>query len=150
MKRGFTARHMWMVMIGFFGLIIAVNFTMAWLASSTFGGTVVDNSYVASQKFNGWLKAARTQEQMGWRTKLGLDDQRHVILAVTSGSERLGYVATGTAHHPLGRAPDVALVFAAGTDGVLKSAASLPQGRWQVRIAVSRDGQVLRLADTLQ
>ncbi len=150
MSRGFTARHMWVVMIGFFGLVVAVNFTMAWLASSTFGGTVVNNSYVASQQYNGWLRAARAQQQLGWQTRLGLDDGRRVVLAVTSGGEGRGYAASGTAHHPLGRAPDVPLVFSAGADGVLHSAAALPDGRWQVRIVVSRDGKLLRLAETLQ
>ncbi len=150
MSRGFTARHMWMVMIGFFGLVIAVNFTMAWFASSTFGGTVVNNSYVASQQYNGWLRAARAQQQLGWQTQLRLDGTRRVTLAVTGGSAGSAYAATGTAQHPLGRAPDVPLVFSAGADGVLHSAAALPAGRWQVRIMVSRDGRVLRLADTLQ
>uniref|UniRef100_UPI00286E75F7 FixH family protein n=1 Tax=Sandarakinorhabdus sp. TaxID=1916663 RepID=UPI00286E75F7 len=84
MSRGFTGRHMWMVMIGFFGLVIAVNFTMAWLASSTFGGTIVDNSYVASQKFNGWLQAARAQKALGWTARLGLDGGRHVMVIMDS------------------------------------------------------------------
>jgi nitrogen fixation protein FixH len=150
MSRGFTGRHMWAVMIGFFGLVVGVNFTMAWFASSTFGGTVVDNSYVASQQFNGWLRAARVQNQLGWTTRLGLDGARRVTLAVNSGAEPRGYTAAGTAHHPLGRAPDVPLVFTADADGVLHSTASLPAGRWLVRIKVGRDGQAMRLAKSLK
>ena len=148
--RGFTGRHMWMVMVGFFGLIIAVNFTMAWVASRTFGGSIVENSYVASQQFNGWLRAARAQAQLGWSSTLGLDSDRHVVLAVKSAGGAGGFAATGTAHHPLGMAPDVPLVFAVGADGRLHSAAALPYGRWLVRIAVTRDGQVMKLAETLQ
>ena len=52
MPRTFTGRHMTMVLVAFFGTIIVVNFTMARFASSTFGGVVVENSYVASQHFN--------------------------------------------------------------------------------------------------
>ena len=148
--RAFTGRHMWMVMVAFFGTVIAVNFTMAWYASSTFGGTVVDNSYVASQEFNGWLKKARAQDQLGWTTSLGLDPSRQVALAAVDSRGGTGFVATGTAHHPLGRAPDIALAFARGADGRLHSAAVLPPGRWLVRIAVQRDGKELRLAETLQ
>ncbi|MBC7521737.1 MAG: FixH family protein [Sandarakinorhabdus sp.] len=160
MIRGFTGRHMWAVMIGFFGLVIGVNFTMAWFASSTFGGTVVDNSYVASQKFNGWLQAARTQEKLGWTAQLGLDGGRRVTLAMTGPDSAAGnlFAATGTAHHPLGRAADVPLLFTPAADGGLKSAAdgrlhsaaALPGGRWLVRVTVSRDGKQLRLAQTLQ
>jgi nitrogen fixation protein FixH len=144
----FTGRHMWMVMVGFFGLVIAVNFTMAWVASRTFGGTIVDNSYVASQKFNGWLRAARAQDKLGWHSTLRLDGHRHVVLTVQGG--RGGFTATGTAHHPLGMAPDVPLAFTMAADGTLHSAAVLPYGRWLTRIVVSRDGQVMKLAETLQ
>ncbi|MGE0776676.1 MAG: FixH family protein, partial [Sphingomonadaceae bacterium] len=55
MTRSFTGRHMAIILIAFFGVVIAVNFYMARMAIGTFGGTVVDNSYVASQRFNGWL-----------------------------------------------------------------------------------------------
>jgi nitrogen fixation protein FixH len=146
MSQGFTGRHMLTVMVGFFGLIIAVNLTMARLASDTFGGSIVANSYVASQRFNGWLQAARDQKALGWQSDLVLDDKRHVVLTM-DGS---GFVATGSAHHPLGRAPDVPLAFAKDAAGRLVSAETLPGGRWQVRITVSRDGKVMKLAETLQ
>lgn len=154
--RRFTGRHMWLTMVGFFGTVIAVNFIMAGYASSTFGGTVVDNSYVASQKFNGWLRASRAQAQLGWTTRLGIDDARRPTLVVSSGgvagqgADASGFTASGTAQHPLGKAPDVALAFATAADGSLVSAQALPPGRWLVRVAVARNGQVLRLAQALQ
>ena len=52
LRRGFTGRHMLAAMLGFFGVVIAVNVVMATLAAKTFSGTVVDNSYVASQQRN--------------------------------------------------------------------------------------------------
>jgi nitrogen fixation protein FixH len=146
MSQGFTGRHMLAVMVGFFGLIIAVNLTMARLASDTFGGTIVANSYVASQKFNGWLQAARDQEALGWQSRLALDGNRHVVLTMDGP----GFVASGSAHHPLGRAPDVLLALASDGKGRLVSAESLPSGRWQVRLTVSRDGKAMKMAETLQ
>ncbi|WP_426163307.1 FixH family protein [Sandarakinorhabdus sp. DWP1-3-1] len=147
MSRGFTGRHMLAVMVGFFGLVVGVNITMATFASRTFGGTVVDNSYVASQQFNGWLHAARAQAGYGWQARLGVDRARHVTVALAGAGSA---TATGTAHHPLGGAPDVALVFAPGSDGGLRSAAPLPPGRWLVRVAVAHGGRTARLAETLQ
>lgn len=146
MSHSFTGRHMLVIMISFFGLIIAVNFTMAWLASNTFGGTIVANSYVASQQFNSWLQAARDQKTLGWQAQLALDDQRHVVLSMGGP----GFTATGTAHHPLGRAADVPLVFATQGDGRLQSVVTLPAGRWQVRATIRRDGKVMRIAETLK
>lgn len=146
MSQGFTGRHMLTVMVSFFGLIIAVNLTMARLASDTFGGSIVANSYVASQRFNGWLQAARDQKALGWQSDLALDGKRHVVLTM----DGQGFVATGSAHHPLGRAPDVVLAFANDGAGHLVSAETLPGGRWYVRMTISRDGKVLKLAETLQ
>ena len=56
MTKPFTGWHMTAILVGFFSTVIAVNVYMAHAAISTFGGTVVDNSYVASQEFNGWRK----------------------------------------------------------------------------------------------
>jgi nitrogen fixation protein FixH len=146
MSQGFTGRHMLMIMVGFFGLVIAVNFTMARLASETFGGSVVANSYVASQKFNGWLQAARDQKALGWAPQLALDDDRRVVLTMNGP----GFAATGTAHHPLGRAADVPLVFVPAAGNRLQSHVALPGGRWQIRAAIRRDGKEMRIAETLQ
>jgi len=63
MTKRFTGWHMTGILLGFFGIIVAVNFTMATLATRTFGGVVVQNSYVASQRYNEWLKAARAQAE---------------------------------------------------------------------------------------
>lgn len=51
------------ITIAFFGVIIAVNFFMAYKAVSTFPGLEVDNSYIASQVFD---KNRKAQENLGW------------------------------------------------------------------------------------
>lgn len=149
MTGSFTGRHMTAILVAFFGVVIAVNITMATLASSTFGGTVVDNSYVASQHYNKWLAAARAQDRLGWQTGLSLGADRHPVLRVDAGDGRTGFIADGTAHHPLGRAPDVPLTFAPGMDGQLVATSALPPGRWNVRVTISRAGQSKRLIETL-
>src|SRR3546814_2526847 len=60
-QKRFTGRHAAMILVAFFGVVIAVNIVMASFALSTFGGTVVDNSYVASQHYNQWLARADAQ-----------------------------------------------------------------------------------------
>jgi nitrogen fixation protein FixH len=147
MKRQFTGRDMAFVIIGFFALVVGVNVTMAWFARDSFGGLVVDNAYVASQKYNGWLAAARAQEQLPWRAEQELGDDRHVTL-VTHGSPGT-FAASAVAEHPLGRQPDVALRFAAAADGTLRSTEALPPGRWNVRTTVTRGNEVVRLAGSL-
>jgi len=148
MIRPFTGRHMTVILIAFFGIVVAVNFTMARLAIGTFGGTVVDNSYVASQKFNGWLKDAEAQKALGWTAIVSLDADRHVLIDVSA--QRPGATAAVIARHPLGRTPDIALDFVAITPGRLRATRTLPEGRWLLHAVVNRDGQTFRTMETVK
>ena len=65
-RKEFTGRHMLIIMVMFFGTVIAVNLTMATLARLSWTGLVVDNSYVASQEFNEKLAESREQAARGW------------------------------------------------------------------------------------
>ena len=139
MTRPFTGWHMTTIIVVFFGVVIAVNMVMATLASRTFGGTVVDNSYVASQQFNGWLAEGRAQQALGWSAKVDLDDTRHVRVA---GKLPAGAVVTAVASHPLGRIPDRTLIFTAITGGAYVSRDALPSGRFLIRVKVRAMGHV--------
>lgn len=68
----FTGRHMLLIMLAFFGVIVAVNLTMAVMANTSWTGFVVRNSYIASQEFNDKVSAAREQRALGWRDELVL------------------------------------------------------------------------------
>ena len=104
MTKPFTGWHMATILVGFFGIVIAVNVYMARAAIKTFGGTVVDNSYVASQEFNGWLAAAHKQERLGWDTRLSLVAGRHVrIEATKAGAARVGMRCTTRCRSATGR-----------------------------------------------
>src|SRR5688572_23668188 len=99
----FTGRHMTFILIGFFGIVMAVNFTMARYASSTFGGTVVDNSYVASQKFNGWLAEARKERALGWSVAVARNSDGRVAVVLHRRDVSAGEAnIAATARHPLG------------------------------------------------
>jgi len=150
MTRKFTGRHMLAIMIAFFAVVVGVNFTMATLAAETFGGTVVDNSYVAGQHFNTWLAAGRAQERLGWRTALELDRDRRVTVALRDAAGPLaGAELDAVARHPLGRAPDIALRFRADPSGSYVSRQPLPAGRWLVHLHVRSGASELRLIETL-
>jgi len=140
-----TGRHAAMILVAFFGVVIAVNITMAMYAMRTFGGTVVENSYVASQEYNRWLAAAERQKELGWKISTGVDEARRVTVDVAlAGAEVRGF-----ARHPLGREPDVPLTFVA-TDGGFRSTGPLPAGRWSVHLLVRRGKDEARLIETVQ
>ncbi|MCE0504031.1 FixH family protein [Roseivivax sp. GX 12232] len=65
-SRPLTGRHVLMMFLCGFGLIIAVNVTLAVQAVGTFPGLEVANSYVASQSFEARRSA---QEALGWEAR---------------------------------------------------------------------------------
>ena len=146
-QRPFTGWHMTAILIAFFGVVVAVNFTMARYASATFGGIVVENSYVASQEFNGWLQNARTQDQLGWQAQANWQADGRIRLVISGAPTNIDIVAT--ARHPLGRRPDRALHFARDGEGGYVSDSSLPAGRWILRLELSAGSQRWRHEKTL-
>lgn len=139
--RRFTGWHMTGILVGFFVVVIVVNMAMATIAVRTFGGTVVDNSYVESQKFNAYLGQARAQAALGWHSRIATDAGRHVMVRLEdeAGAAVKGAAMRAVAQHPLGRAADIALVMHEGRPGRYVSDRVLPAGRWQLRVTVTRD-----------
>jgi nitrogen fixation protein FixH len=147
----FTGWHMTAILVAFFGVVMAVNFNMARLAIGSFGGTVVDNSYVASQKYNLWLNAADRQEKLGWDVAVSVDATRHVRIDARKKGAVLAQVsAVGDALHPLGHAADVPLSFTASPDGYLLSTRPLPAGRWNLRLSLRRGADIYKLVEQVQ
>lgn len=134
MKREFTGRHMTAVLVGGFGIVIAVNLFMATLATRGFGGVVVENSYVASQKFNGWLDEARQQETLGWSAELERQDDG--TLAIMSQGVPTGAEVTAQLRRPLGQAEITEMEFAEIAPGVRVSREIVGAGRWIARITI--------------
>ena len=58
-----TGRKVLMILLGAFGVILAVNMTLLFNAVKTFPGLEVKNSYVSSQTFDG---RAIAQRALGW------------------------------------------------------------------------------------
>ena len=150
-RKHFTGRHATMILVAFFGVVISVNIVMASFALSTFGGTVVDNSYVASQHYNEWLARADAQDRLGWDRSVTVDADRHVRLAVRKdGAAVEGLRIVATLRHPLGQAPARAMRFAPAADGTLRSLDALPAGRWQLDLSVHHGADEARYRVDLQ
>jgi nitrogen fixation protein FixH len=143
MSARFTGRHITAILVGFFGVVVAVNFLMASLAVSEFGGAVVENSYVASQKFNGWLGEARAERAYGWGARFARDGEGR--LEVTTQGTPGDLAVCAELRHPLGReeARQWALVPRGG--GRFVSRDRLPEGRWLVRATLTSGQRQLRL-----
>ncbi|WP_093666016.1 FixH family protein [Sphingomonas gellani] len=135
MGRGFTGWHMTGVMVAFFGVVIAVNMLMATEASRTFGGVVVENSYVASQRFNAWLGEARAQARLGWRAEAKEENDGELTVRLSGPAGPIdGALVAVEAEHPLGRLPGRAFTLQGTGGGRYAAPHALPPGRWRLRI----------------
>jgi Predicted integral membrane protein linked to a cation pump len=144
----FNGWHMTAILAAGFGVVVGVNLTMARLASSTFGGVVVDNSYVASQHYNRWLDEAKAERAMGWTVDVSRRDDAHVAVRLAGAPDHA--VIEADARHPLGRRPDMVLSFAPDTAGTYVSREVLPEGRWHLRLAITADGRTWHGEDQVE
>lgn len=134
----FTGKHMAAVFVGGFGIVIAVNLFMASHAVGSFHGTVVDNSYAASQNYNGWIAKAEASKALGWQVLPERRADGRVVLETLGLPE--GAVITAAAERPLGQRETMALTFAPEGQGRWLSTETLAAGRWQLRMAIRAPG----------
>lgn len=145
MTRRFTGKHMTIILVVFFGTVMTVNFTMAYFASSTFSGTVVDNSYVASQKFNGWLQQAREQKALDWNVAIVRGGDGRLEAELTrAGTPMTDARIFGVARHPIGREPERPISFRSLGEGRYQGLETLPVGRWIIQVEIRSDGSTAR------
>lgn len=151
-RKPFTGFHATLMFVAFFGVIMAVNFVMASLAIGSFSGTVVDNSYVASQKYNQWLAESRAQNAFGWRFERPVrKDGKLAISAFAAGDQPLTTASvTALADHPVGRTEAFTLSFSEIRPGQYQSVEPLPDGRWKLKITIEHDGRRYHLVDDIQ
>ena len=148
MTRPFTGRHMAAIFVTFFGVVIVVNVAMARLAISTFGGEVVENSYVASQQFNRWLGEAATEKALGWQVATTRQPDGRLALTLTGAPA--GASISAMARHPVGRFPDRQIAFSAMGAGRFVSTQPMPEGRWQLHVEARAGGHVWRSEELVQ
>jgi len=151
MTTRFTGWHMLAIMIGFFGVVIGVNAVMATDAIRTFGGLVVENSYVATTHYNRWLAEGRQQEREGWQATPTTDGTGAVSLRLSRAGQSIdGASVSIVANHPVGLVAQRSLRLRPVGGGVYRSDGRLPRGRWLIRIEVSAGAQRAAFDDEIR
>lgn len=133
MTRELTGRHVLIIVITAFAMIIAANLTMLFAATGSFPGLVVGNSYVESQ---GWNARAGAQRALGWTAAV---DYRPGILEIDLRDREGRAVDTGPAVVVIGRparADEDRRFVAEPLDGGLGVPVDLAEGRWRIAISV--------------
>ena len=132
----FTGRHMLLVMLAFFGVIITVNLTMATLANTSWSGLIVKNSYVASQQFNGKAEAARAQAALGWTGTMSYEAGSFRYVLADAGGLPVALAPSEVYfRRPVDDRHDQTIALSPHGNRVLVGAVDLKDGLWIVEVA---------------
>ncbi|WP_046119351.1 FixH family protein [Sinorhizobium sp. PC2] len=140
--RRFTGWHMVAVMALFFGTIISINFVMAWSASRSWSGLVVENAYVASQQFNGKLAETRAFAASGIKGELTAENGLRYVLTRRGKPEREVDQVVAVLKRPVEAREDVRVELVRDGEGVFISTQALKPGQW-IADVTSKAGGVL-------
>ncbi|MBU3030818.1 FixH family protein [Paracoccus marinaquae] len=142
MRRELTGRHVLAITLAAFGVIIAVNLVMAFMAVGTFPGLEVKNSYVASQGFD---RERAAQDALGWTVTPNYDG-RELTLSVTDDEglpapvESLAATIGRPTHERADLSPDFTF-----EGGLFRAPLVLEPGIWNIHVtATAPDGTEFR------
>ena len=141
----FTGKHMLLLMLVFFGVIMAVNFTMASMASRTWTGLIVKNSYVASQKFNEELQQAKAQQASGIYSELGYSNSQITFVLKDKDDKSLSAndLTIAIVRPAFEQEDQVGLLIQIG-HGSYHFPVELGEGEWKLQITGVSNGQSYR------
>ena len=142
-ERGFvfTGWHMAGVMVLFFGTIITVNLIMAWNASHSWSGLVVQNTYVASQQFNGKVAEAKAFAASGIEGSLTIEGGRISYRVVDAkGEPVIADDVSATFKRPVDEREDFTLALEPVGPGLFVAERDIMPGQWIIDIGTKRDG----------
>jgi nitrogen fixation protein FixH len=130
-----------LMLLGFFGVVIGVNVTMAKLAISTLPGTEVDSSYSASIGYEKEIAAAHDQTARNWQVDAHIerDGDGGATLQVEArdagGRPVSGLTFQGRLERPTDKRADLAVVLPEVGTGVYRgSAPDIAPGQWDLVI----------------
>jgi nitrogen fixation protein FixH len=130
-------RHVLAILVGFFGVVFAVNGYFLYSALSTHTGIVANEPYRKGLAYNSRIDADQRQSELKWNDTVVLapDGTVEVTMTGPNGDKVAGLVLTGTLGRPATGEFDRRWQLAETAPGVYKVAAgALATGSWLVAI----------------
>lgn len=144
-QRPLTGRQILGLMLGFFGLIIAVNGVFVYFAISSFSGVETPDAYTRGLAYNRVIEAAETQAALGWTVTLeqtAVVDQTtglRVSVADRGGQPIEGLRVTAELRRPTHEGYDQKADLVAVGDGTYAGDIAVPlAGQWDAYIHAVR------------
>jgi nitrogen fixation protein FixH len=138
--REIQGRHVLFILIGFFGVMLAVNGIFIYLAVSTFNGLESD-AYQKGIHYNDRIDAGGRQSALGWSHSVALwaDGVVRVSVKDRQGAAVSGLAISGEIGRPVADRFTLALSFReTGAGTYIATPASLEPGNWIVSLQATR------------
>lgn len=133
-------------LLGFFGVIFAVNGVMIYEALSTLTGVDTDSAYQAGLMYEQAVAMAKAQDARHWRVDAKLTpssggERLDVSARDASGQPLADMQASAVFERPTDRRLDRSVVLVEDTAGRFHGDADVAAGQWDVVIELTRQGE---------
>lgn len=149
--REVTGRTVLFSLIGFFGVVFAVNAVMVKAATSTFGGVETTSSYKAGLMFKEQVAAAEAQDARHWQVDgtLKRDGAGEAVLELSArdakGAPLAGLKAFARLAHPADARLDHEIPLDRIGAGHFRGMTMAARGQWELLVDLYRgDDRVFR------
>ncbi len=144
--RPLTGRMVLFILLGFFGVILGVNFYMATYAAKTYSGVDATDAYDSGLAYNQEIAAAKAQALLGWTVELNRANDAGVTQLTVSVKDKDGKPVGGLDaaidfYFPATRKFDRTVPATPIAEGVYSGSAPLRPGRWEVEVSLNRGVQ---------
>ncbi|WGD49952.1 FixH family protein [Bradyrhizobium sp. CB1650] len=136
-----TGTKVFLMLVAFFGVVIAVNVTMMKLAIATLPGTDVDSPYAAGLTYEREISAAQDQAARKWQVNAHIERRADggAVLQVeardAAGRPMTGLKFGGRLERPTDKRADLAVELTEAGIGIYRgTAASIAPGQWDLVI----------------
>ncbi|OAN55197.1 hypothetical protein A6A04_11055 [Paramagnetospirillum marisnigri] len=135
------------IFVACFLLVMAVNFTMAYFASSTFSGLSTEQPYEKGLAYNQTIEAVRKQDEMGWKVDVqvepGANHSAHVTISYRdrNGNPVEDLSVTAQMVRPTAKGHDREVTLTRISPGTYATHQELPlSGVWDMSVAAIAPG----------
>lgn len=143
--RELTGRHVLFCLLGFFGVVFAVNGVLVKAATSTFGGVETSSSYKAGLMFEQDVARAERQDDLHWQVggKIARDKAGEAVLDISArdakGIPLTGITAQARLAHPADERLDHMIALDRTNAGLFHGEAQAQPGQWELIVDLYRD-----------
>ena len=141
-----TGLSVLLILVGFFGVIMVVNFVMAYYALHTFSGMQTEKPYESGLAYNRAISDAKAQVSRGWHVDARIERQADGSVGVTAEMKDVSsapihdLAVVATLRSPIDSKLDHSVKLAEEKDGSYRGTVNAAAVQWDAEIIAEQNG----------